>query len=241
MQYRIQRRLKFENAIRFWDGSILRMLTYAIRTPSSQWPALLIYVEEILISQLTSQLTLYNHYRTDFWEFVRYRWRVNECAALLCVTWLNHVCDMTHSHLWHDSFRCGIWLRDMTLYMNELCHPCESFRCVTWFIQMCDMTHSDVWHDSFRCVTWLIQMCDMTHPYMWHDSFICVTWLIQMCDMTHPYMWHDSFRCVTWLIQMCDMTHPYMWHDSFRCVTWLIQMCDMTHPYVWHNSFRCVT
>jgi len=43
------------------------------------------------------------------------------------------MCDMTHSHVWHDSFTC-----------------------VTWLIHMCDMTHSHVWHDEFTCVTWRI-------------------------------------------------------------------------------------
>jgi len=46
------------------------------------------------------------------------------------VTWLIHMCDMTHSYVWHDSFIC-----------------------VTWLIHMCDMTHSYVWHDSWRYVT----------------------------------------------------------------------------------------
>jgi len=26
------------------------------------------------------------------------------------VTWLIHMCDMTHSHVWHDSFTCVTWL-----------------------------------------------------------------------------------------------------------------------------------
>ena len=27
----------------------------------------------------------------------------------MCVTWLIHVCDMTHSYVWHDSFTCASW------------------------------------------------------------------------------------------------------------------------------------
>jgi len=49
----------------------------------------------------------------------------------LYVSWLDHLCGMTHSYVWHDSFIC-----------------------VTWLIHMCDMTHSYVWHDSFICVAW---------------------------------------------------------------------------------------
>ena len=40
-----------------------------------------------------------------------------------------HMCDMTHSYVWHDSFIC-----------------------VTWLIHMCDMTRSYVWYDSSICV-----------------------------------------------------------------------------------------
>ena len=100
------------------------------------------------------------------------------------VKWPIHVCDMTHSYVWHGSF---IW--------------------VTWLIRMCDMAHSYLWHDPFICVTWLIYMCDMTHLYVKYDWFICVIWLIRMCDMTHSYVRRDSFICVTWLIRMWDMTH----------------------------------
>jgi len=90
--------------------------------------------------------------------------------SFICVPWLSHMWDMTHSFVWHDSIVC-----------------------VTWLIHMCDMTHSYVWHDfiqmcdmtSFICVTLLIHMCDMTHSNVWHDPFLCVTWLIHTCDRIH--------------------------------------------------------
>jgi len=110
---------------------------------------------------------------------------------------------MTHSCVWHDSFMCVTWLIhvcDMTHAMCDMTHSCawhDSVKCVTWLSHVCDMTHSYVWHDSFICVTWLIHVCDMTHSYSWHDSFICVTWLFHVCDMTHSCVWHDSFICVT--------------------------------------------
>jgi len=157
--------------------------------------------------------------------YVHQRWFISDTRIQMC--------DMTHSHVRHDSFICVTWL------IHMLWH--DSFICATWLIHKCDMTHSYVRHDSFICVTWLILMCDMTHPHVWHDSFICTTWLIQKCDMSRWNVWHGLFICVTWLIHVCDMTHSYAWHDSFICVTWLIHMCDMTHSYVWHNSFICVT
>ena len=75
-------------------------------------------------------------------------------CSFICVTWLIHMCDTTHSYVWHDSFIHVTW----------------PFIYVTWLIHICDMTHSYMWHDSFICVTWLIHMCGVSHSYMWRDS-----------------------------------------------------------------------
>jgi len=84
----------------------------------------------------------------------------------ICVAWLNHMCDMTHSYVWHGSFMSpsNLWRRVYAFdYLSIY---------VTWLIHLRDMTHSYVWDDSFSCVTWLIRMCDMTHSYVWHDSTV---------------------------------------------------------------------
>jgi len=93
--------------------------------------------------------------------------------SFIRVSWLIHMCDMTHSYVCRDSFIC-----------------------VTWLFRTCVVTHSCVWHDSFVRVSWLIHMCDMTHSrvlrcirvcdttclYVWHDASICVPWLmVVMC------------------------------------------------------------
>jgi len=174
-------------------------------------------------------------------------------STIKCVTWLVHMCDMTHSYVWHDSFIRVTWLipymwHDTFINMNEsaqtnlLCHTpvalyaghMSTIKCVTWLIHMCDMTHSYVWPDSFH-------ICDMTHSYIWmsrHRQICCVThlWHFMQAICQHSKVWHDSFICVTWLIHMYDMTYSYVWHDSFICVTWLIYMCYMTHPYMWNDS-----
>jgi len=97
------------------------------------------------------------------------------------VTWLIHMCDMTHPHMWHDSSTC-----------------------VTWLIHICDMTHPYMWHDSSTCVTWLIHICDMTHPHVCRDSFVNLTWRI-----ASPAMWitknsklKKKRRCLAWHLRL---------------------------------------
>jgi len=109
-------------------------------------------------------------------------------SATSSTAYLWHVCDMTHSCLWHDSF-----IR------------------VTWPVHMCDthMTHLCVWHESFICVTWLIYGCDMTPSYVWHDSFMGVTWGLHMCDATYVYMiWLRWVMSHIWTNESCLI---YVW------------------------------
>jgi len=78
--------------------------------------------------------------------------------VFICVTWPIHMCEMTHSYVWHDSCGC--------LVSHTICRT-PSMLCL---IPMCDMTHSYIRHDSFMRVTWLVQMSDMTHSYVHRKS-----------------------------------------------------------------------
>jgi len=79
--------------------------------------------------------------------------------AFICVTWLIHMCDMTHlcvtwpTHVWHDLFMCA-----------------------TWLIHMCDMTHACVWHDSCIRMT-------CTYLYVYH---MCIyRYIFMMYSLPH--------------------------------------------------------
>jgi len=99
--------------------------------------------------------------------------------SFIWVTWLIHMCDMTHS-VWSRGFHSG--RRGKHHHM--------------W--QICDVTHSYVWCDSFICVSWFTKFC----PAVFiagdkGDTIICnkyVTWLTHVwldsciCVMTHPFL-----------------------------------------------------
>jgi len=135
-----------------------------------------------------------------------------------CVTWLNHICDMARSYVWHDSLICDL---------REIRH-----------IGMCNMSHgctvqlgTPAWHDSLL-FTW---------P-MWHDSYTCVTWLIHIRDIAHSHIWHDSSTYVTWLIHVClgkkCITQAYAsCHTGAQsCVRHVTQVYSPCHTCGWVMS-----
>jgi len=107
----------------------------------------------------------------------------------ICVTWLIHMCDMTHAYVWRGSFVCE---------MKDTVH-------VT-LMHMCDVTHSYVWHDSCMCdatqsyVRW--KTLSMSHSCIcvtWIVSCICVTWKVSFFShMNESY--HTYCICVTWIV-----------------------------------------
>ena len=154
--------------------------------------------------------------------------------------------DMTHSHVWHDSFTCETWL--LRLRTHEfvtvdvypswvMMHECHDFIC------QCAITHSSVLHNLFifavTSYPWVraFLMSAITRSFVpWRIHVCCDSFL---CAVTHscmPWLIHvysHSFMCATihsdvpWLVHVC--------HDSFMCawthsrVTWHIHEC--------HDSF----
>ena len=109
-------------------------------------------------------LSVTKHFQSHVW-----------CDTFRCVTWRIHICDVTHSYVWHDS----------SIRVTE-----------TWPIQLCDWARSCMWHDAsiYVCestirVMWHIRTCDVTQSL----SFICLTWRIHICDVTLSYMWRDLY------------------------------------------------
>jgi len=90
------------------------------------------------------------------------------CLHYYCASWLIHICDMTHSYVWHDTF-----IR------------------VARFVHMCALTHSYVWHDPFICVTCLIHMWDVTQS---HHTSLRYAWVMSHTSMSHVTLMDESLR-----------------------------------------------
>jgi len=161
------------------------------------------------------------------WEGSGLLWYVWHDLSI-CVTWLIHMRDMTHSNVWHDSF----------IY-------------VTWLIYMYDMTHSNL----AREVVTVRGACDThTHTHtiyiyaythftrMW---IVCVyTYTLNMCDKNHSYLARKLLQRKMSATHTHTHTHMYIHtymhtHTKHVCV---VHTHTHTHTtYVWHDSFASGT
>jgi len=121
-------------------------------------------------------------------------------------TLLIHICDMTHSYVWHDSFYRWHDVRiERVIHMNTYMYTyIHIYLCIYMYLYMMRY-HSfktcDTIHDIFINETWLFHN-------LWHDI---------ICDTTH-----SACRSTCCFLSTCT-------HDSYICVTRLIYTCDVTY------------
>ena len=65
--------------------------------------------------------------------------------SFICVTWLIHICAMTHSCMWHGSF----------VYVTWLIHMCNLTR---WFAARLIHSWLAILKNDMMCVPWLIHV-----------------------------------------------------------------------------------
>jgi len=157
-----------------------------------------------------------------------------------------HICDMTHSYMWHDSFTTHEWW----MRLNPKPYTWHTHVCMPQVMKMVldPSLKSWKWYStpaprlSAHHLTWLeahqVMSHDLTHHLrhimnesLWHTyEWVSVTheWILDLRRIT----WLEAHH-FTWLASL-HMTH--MWRDSSICV------CDVTCSYMWyvthsHNSF----
>ena len=74
---------------------------------------------------------------------------------------MNVTCDMTCSHVCHDSFTCVTWIIVMCAFTPSSAATWRPARTLTSTLPS---------HDAFMCVPWLIHMSAMTHSFICHTA-----------------------------------------------------------------------
>ena len=103
--------------------------------------------------------------------------------TFVCVTWLIHMCDKTHSYVWHDSFICVTWL----IHMYDTTHSCHTYEwqiCGTWLTLLRDMPHSYVWYDS--------SMSHMNDEHTWSITTWASWYVVLSIDVIFAFLWRFS-------------------------------------------------
>jgi len=144
---------------------------------------------------------------------VWFDWFIMGHDLFICVIWLIHTCDMTHSYVWYDSF-----IR------------------VTWLIHMCDMTRSH--EQQIHYGTWLIRECDTTHSYVLHDCVLpwlsCIGCSVLQCMLqcVLQCMLQCVLQCMLQLYSpsppnkgSCTMCYIVCWQCAAVCVAVCVAVC----------------
>jgi len=173
--------------------------------------------------------------------------------AFIRVTWVIHMCDMTHLYVWHTQS-----------YIRLLKMPVAPLMGATWRIHACDMTHSCLAHMpvALHLLLYVDVTCHASHVqpehtspphtpvalyllYVWHDAFIHVTCLVHSWDVTHsrlprvPVALHlqvcveVSCRAYEWVtLHINESRYIWMSHITYERVTLHIAWAYVPATYV---------
>jgi len=152
--------------------------------------------------------------------------------SITCATWLIHMCDMTHSHVWHDWYPAQIEL----LVLNRSTESWDESHTYEWVITL--IWISRVAHvNALQCIGSTIHTCDRTQSHDRHDSFTCATWLIQMCDMAHSHVWHDWYPAQIELLVLNRST-IYMFNLCLSSLQHTVTHCNTMQHTATHYIQR---
>ena len=135
-----------------------------------------------------SYITCMTHGHT--WTHERWPLCTITCIPSVHVSWLMHLCHMTHSCV------CVYMLVCVRVYVTRLVHVCwDSFMCAMNRISMCFI---------LICVTRLMHIDTTATRAV--TPCVCVPWLLHVCVCHdwHVCVYHDSCMCV------CAMTDAYV-------------------------------
>jgi len=152
----------------------------------------------------------------------------------ICVTWLIHMCDMTHSYVWHDLFTC-----DMTHAFEWHDSTCDIW--VTWLIHTRHMSYHTM-KESYHFIRVTYEWYD-SHKIRWHVP----SWLLHCnthCNTATLAATHCNTCCNTlhdtrrrWIATNWWMSHVAHMNESCHTYEWVMSHIWMSH--VTHMNESC--
>jgi len=134
----------------------------------------------------------------------------HDSFTFVCVPWLIYICMCAVTHLHTYVFTLVSWLF-ILIHMCDMTPSYvwqDSFICVTWLMHTCAMSHSYACHDSLICGPWLIyiRMCAMTHLHSY--VFTHVSWLFHMHVCQDSMLWNMNENHTDTHPLIYTHTHP---------------------------------
>ena len=136
-----------------------------------------------------------------------------------CVTWLIHMCDMTHSYVWHDSFICDMthsyvtWLIHILIHTRAVAHSHRTCSLHVWTSYMYEVAY--IYLYVCRSCTYISITQLRIYIFIHIDHFTC---------MKKLHVWRS---CIYTSICMKKLhiyiyntvAHKYFTHiDHFTCM-----------------------
>jgi len=145
----------------------------------------------------------------------------------MCVTWLIHTYDMTHSCVWHDSCTHMLSCHTYSAPWHHMCEWVMSHRWMSHVIFVNESCHTDEWVTSHVWMSHVTQMNESCHMCEWVMSHRWMSHVIRVNESCHTDEWVMSY---VWMSHVRSHTYSAPWHHV--CV-WVM---SHTHVCVWVMS-----
>jgi len=120
----------------------------------------------------------------------------------MCAAWIIHICDMTHSYVWHDSFICRWDERgDVSHTWMKSCPMCE------WVMSHMRMSHVSYGNES--CLMWMksCAICEWVMSHVWISRVSHVNEVMSHVSRSHVPYANESCLICEWVMSHMGMSH----------------------------------
>ena len=141
-----------------------------------------------------------------------------------CVSWLTHMCAMTHSHVWHvcHDLSMSVMTHPSVFYHEFVCATCR----IGWRRLIGSPKLQIIFHKRATKYRSLLRKMTYKDKGSYESSPPCID-VKTLCPMSQDALSHSPW--ITRLTHMCVVTHSHVCHDSCICILWCIHTYDL--PY----------